>query len=277
VATFVTDEGRRKSRYIAAGELLLTNSGATLGVPKITCIGGCINDGSVALLGLNGVVQDFLYHFLGAKTDWFRSLNQGAAQPNLNTAIVKSVLVPLPPGEEAHLVVRRLEQVARIASALRQVLNSGRIDLESLETAVLSKAYRGQLVPQDPSDEPASVLLERIRAQREEEEREAASRSSRLRGSKGGSRTRNRKGAKDAKSTPYTSTNPDLKAAEPDLLQAALDHLQTIGTPQSKDQILQALNQPDHHWPQLRQALTTHPKILTTGQKRGTRYQWVNK
>jgi type I restriction enzyme S subunit len=49
----VTEEGRERSRYIEAGTLLLTNSGATLGVPKITLIGGCINDGVAALLDVD--------------------------------------------------------------------------------------------------------------------------------------------------------------------------------------------------------------------------------
>lgn len=64
VDLYVTKAGCDASRYIEAGTLLLTNSGATLGVPKITKIGGCINDGSVALLEVSGTVQTFLYWFL---------------------------------------------------------------------------------------------------------------------------------------------------------------------------------------------------------------------
>ncbi len=61
VSTFLTSEGVEKSRFIEIGTLLLTNSGATLGVPKITMIGGCINDGSVALLGLEEPLKSYLY------------------------------------------------------------------------------------------------------------------------------------------------------------------------------------------------------------------------
>jgi type I restriction enzyme S subunit len=197
-----------------------------------------------------------------------------AGQVGIAGRDLKRMPIPLASLTEQREIASRIDEM--LAGLNELSARASKLDnlLSQIENSVLERAFRGELVPQDPDDEPASVLLERIRAQREEEERTAASRSSRLRGSKSGSRTRNRKGAKDAKSTPYPSTIPDLKAAEPDLLQAVLDHLQTIGTPQSKDQILQALNQPAHHWPNLRQALATHPKIQTTGQKRGTRYGW---
>lgn len=58
--TYLTEVGRAESRFIPSGILLLTNSGATLGVPKITKIGGCINDGSVAIISVSGSFQPTL-------------------------------------------------------------------------------------------------------------------------------------------------------------------------------------------------------------------------
>ena len=95
VQLFVTPAGRDASRYIEPNTLLLTNSGATLGVPKITRIGGCINDGSVALLDVEQPLQTYLYWFLRTQTKRLRATNQGAAQPNLNTDIVRNICVPL--------------------------------------------------------------------------------------------------------------------------------------------------------------------------------------
>ncbi|MFO0877416.1 MAG: hypothetical protein U0840_08580 [Gemmataceae bacterium] len=64
-------EVEEASRWIEPDTLLLTNSGATLGVPKITMIGGCINDGSVALLDVDYPLKLYLYYFRNPKPSDF--------------------------------------------------------------------------------------------------------------------------------------------------------------------------------------------------------------
>jgi type I restriction enzyme S subunit len=167
---FLTEAGMAKSRCIVPGTLLLTNSGVTLGVPKISMIEGCINDGSVALLGLEEPLKSYVYYVLRSKTQDLRSINQGAAQPNLNTSIVKAIRFMLPDcSKEQSEVVRRIEELFTLADQLEARLDAARKVVDRLTPALLSKAFRGELVPQDPSDEPASVLLERIRAARQAE------------------------------------------------------------------------------------------------------------
>ena len=106
----VTEAGRERSRYIEPHTLLLTNSGATLGVPKITLIGGCINDGVAALLDVGHPLKLYLLYFLHTRTTYLRGVNQGAAQPNLNTSIIKAINVPLPPHDEQEQVVAEVER-----------------------------------------------------------------------------------------------------------------------------------------------------------------------
>src|SRR5262249_31284648 len=89
----VTEAGRERSRYIERHTLLLTNSGATLGVPKISLIDGCINDGVAALLDVDYPLKLYLLYFLRTQTKSLRGVNQGAAQPNLNTMIIKAINV----------------------------------------------------------------------------------------------------------------------------------------------------------------------------------------
>ena len=63
-----------------------------------------------------------------------------------------------------HEIVRRVETLFAYADRLEARYTAARAQVERLTPALLAKAFRGELVPQDPNDEPASVLLERIRA-----------------------------------------------------------------------------------------------------------------
>ena len=186
---FVTEEGRKASRFIETGSLLLTNSGATLGVPKITQISGCINDGSVALLFVTGQLQIYLYYFLKSLTHKLRIINQGAAQPNLNTTIVRNIMVPLPPYEEQQVIIEQLKHQLSTASKIETLVINNLEITETLNQSILAKAFRGELVPQDPNDEPASVLLEGIQAGRQKREAEAKT-AKKSTGKKGGRRSK---------------------------------------------------------------------------------------
>jgi len=107
---FLTELGSQQSRIIYPETLLLSNSGATLGVPKISKITGCINDGSVAFLTFDKRLErDFLFYFFKTHTEIYRQEMSGYGQPNLNTDIVKSTQIPLPPIEEQIQIVKFIE------------------------------------------------------------------------------------------------------------------------------------------------------------------------
>jgi len=92
---------------------------------------------------------------------------KGAQQPNLNLSIISDFFIPLPPLAEQRRIVAAIES----AFAVIDEIERNKTDLQAAVTAakskILSIAIRGKLVPQDPADEPASTLLERIRAERE--------------------------------------------------------------------------------------------------------------
>ncbi|MEQ8192737.1 MAG: type I restriction endonuclease subunit S, partial [Candidatus Eremiobacterota bacterium] len=72
----------------------------------------------------------------------------------------------LPPLSEQHEIVRRVESLFKLAESIEARYEKAKNYIEKLSQSILSKAFRGELVPHDPSDEPASVLLERIRKER---------------------------------------------------------------------------------------------------------------
>jgi len=137
----VTEAGKDRSRYITAGTLLLTNSGATLGVPKITAIDGCINDGVAPLLDVTEPLKSYLLHFLASQTDRLRGTNQGAAQPNLNTTIIKTISVPLPPKEQMAHIVTEIERRLSVVEELETQVSADLARAERLRQSVLSSAF----------------------------------------------------------------------------------------------------------------------------------------
>ncbi|MDI6716861.1 MAG: restriction endonuclease subunit S [Actinomycetota bacterium] len=108
---FLTEEGKRKSFFVEAGTLLLTNSG-TVGKPVILGIDGCIHDGYLALLEPN-VDKNYLYYLLEKSRKKLIELAPRCTQPNLNTMIVKAFRVPLPPIPEQQQIARILQTVDR--------------------------------------------------------------------------------------------------------------------------------------------------------------------
>lgn len=90
----------------------------------------------------------------------------GTDLPHVSGNDILSTALPLPPISEQREVVRLIESAFAEIDRLTAEAASARKLLDRLDQAVLAKAFRGELVPQDPADEPASVLLDRIRAER---------------------------------------------------------------------------------------------------------------
>ena len=158
----IKEAGLKKTRLVNEGTLLLTNSGATLGVPKITTFSTTLNDGIAAFLYINKEIQLYLYWFLKSKTDSFRKIDQGAAQPNLNTDLIKSIPIPLPPLTEQKRIIKEIKRWFSLINQIDQNKSDLQTIIKQAKSKILDLAIHGKLVPQDPNDEPASELLKRI-------------------------------------------------------------------------------------------------------------------
>ena len=158
----IKEAGLKKTRLVNEGTLLLTNSGATLGAPKITTFSTTFNDGIAAFLYINKEIQLYLYWFLKSKTDSFRKIDQGAAQPNLNTDLIKSIPIPLPPLTEQKRIIKEIKRWFSLINQIDQNKSDLQTIIKQAKSKILDLAIHGKLVPQDPNDEPASELLKRI-------------------------------------------------------------------------------------------------------------------
>jgi type I restriction enzyme S subunit len=118
------------------------------------------------------LLPDYLNYCLNspAGRDYcWRVKSDGVSQSNINAKKLAAFEFGLPGIEEQHEIVRRVEALFAYADRLEARYTAARAQVERLTPVLLAKAFRGELVPQDPSDEPAAVLLERIRAARAEQ------------------------------------------------------------------------------------------------------------
>ena len=107
----------------------------------------------------------FLYKYAG----WIGG--KGIGIQGLSSNALHSLLVPVPPIAEQERIVKRLEIIKplsdKYSEASEQIQELNNLFPEHLKKSILQYAVQGKLVPQDPADEPASVLLERIRTEKE--------------------------------------------------------------------------------------------------------------
>lgn len=128
----LTELGASFSRQIPSGTVILSNSGWTLGVPKILRITGCANDGVAAFLDLDPRVDPlFLYFRLFGMTEYLRNvIAAGGDQPNLNTDLISKLTIPL----------LTLEQQAEAVAQVNAV--QAEIDKAKLRSTAQQDLYR---------------------------------------------------------------------------------------------------------------------------------------
>lgn len=94
-----------------------------------------------------------------------RMLAEGGNQPNLNLSKVRSITVPTPSREEQKEIVSQVESLFTLADTLEEKIEAAKKRVDRLTQSILAKAFRGELVEQDPNDESAEVLLEKIKSE----------------------------------------------------------------------------------------------------------------
>ncbi|MBI4742892.1 MAG: restriction endonuclease subunit S [Betaproteobacteria bacterium] len=147
VNEYLTPLGVANSQVFESGTLVFTNSGATLGVPKILAIDCCANDGVLAFKSLSPKVESrFVYDYLLTTTERLRTeMKQGGGQPNLNTEIVKNIGIALPPLAEQAKIVKFLDQEAARLDALTTEASRAINLLRERRSALISAAVTGKI------------------------------------------------------------------------------------------------------------------------------------
>ena len=139
----IKEAGLYKTRYVEKETLMLTNSGATLGIPKICMIPTTFNDGIAAFLGINQrIIKDYLYYLLKSKTQWFlKEAAKGQGQPNLNADIISATIATLPPLKEQEEIVRLIEEYISKLIQLEQQISQREEYANQLMQSILKDAF----------------------------------------------------------------------------------------------------------------------------------------
>jgi type I restriction enzyme, S subunit len=106
------------------------------------------------------------WHVPVVRNQLLRDAASSAGQHNVSLSAARSYLMPLPPLAEQQRILAEVERVLSIIDSVYNIVRSSIARAASLRQSILKWAFEGRLVDQDPTDEPASALLERIRAER---------------------------------------------------------------------------------------------------------------
>jgi len=145
----------------------MIGEGKTRGQVAILDIAACNNQNSAAIrVSESGLSPEYIYRFLEGVYDQTRTLSSGNNQPALNKSRVQEIIFPLPPLEEQLRICIQTEKGLSVTTRLEETCINQLHRASATRSSLLNKAFTGSLVAQDPTDEPATVLLERICTER---------------------------------------------------------------------------------------------------------------
>lgn len=163
-------DSKYKSACVKTGDLLVSIVGTIGRTAIVTNEENGFNIArAIARVPIRDVNPKYIKYYIDS--EFGQNLLSGdareVARKTLNLEQLKTLPIPVPPLEEQHEIVRRVESLFAKADAIEQQYQKLKEKVDALPQAILAKAFRGELVEQNPLDEPASVLLDRIRAEKE--------------------------------------------------------------------------------------------------------------
>ena len=169
----ITEEGLKgSSAHMMPAGTIVYSSRAPIGYIAIASTELCTNQGFKSLVPVLTCIDDYVYYCLIAFTPEIQSRASGTTFKEISGTEFGKTLIPLPPLAEQQRIVKRIEDVLpalKMYDTKETALRKMNGDFpDQLRKSILQWAVQGKLVHQDPTDEPASILLERIRAEKQQ-------------------------------------------------------------------------------------------------------------
>jgi len=164
----LTELGVAQGRLLPANSVLVTCIGATIGKTGLARVPCTTNQQINAVSPSDGICPEYIFFVMTSPFGQRQIISSASATtlPILNKSKFGKLPVPLPPLTEQHQILTHLDTALSACKAQESAIVHALKQAAAQRRNLLRAAFAGELVPQDPADEPASVLLERIRAAR---------------------------------------------------------------------------------------------------------------
>ena len=166
----VSEKGYKNGRILPMYSVLVTCIGATIGKTGYIKNSGICNQQINAILPNTFILPEYTYFCMCSEFEQQQIWTNSSATtlPILNKSKFDILFFPVPPKAQQTRTVERIKELLHFVEIIQQEKRTLQETIKLTKSKILDLAIRGKLVPQDPNDEPASVLLERIRSEKEE-------------------------------------------------------------------------------------------------------------
>ena len=167
------DNNKFETYKLENDDILIARTGGTIGksfIVKNINYNSVFASYLIRVVPLKNINANYLKLFLETPLYWNQLIikSQGTGQPNVNATSLKELLIPFPPLNEQKRIVKKIDSLFNLVNELENNKQDLLHNISNVRNKALQLAMKGKLVPQDENDEPVSVLLEKIKKEKEQ-------------------------------------------------------------------------------------------------------------
>lgn len=156
------------AKIFPKGTVLVAMYGANVGKTGILGIDAATNQAVCAMFNDERILNtEYLFLYLRSKKENLIKKSFGGAQPNISQEVINKLEISLPSINLQIQIVKKIKELFSLIDQIEKSVEEAKNRADKIDQSIRIKTFSGNLVPQNPKDEPASILLERIRHEKE--------------------------------------------------------------------------------------------------------------